>query len=47
MYRVRGQYTMGGPRILLGGKTLVPLLGNAELETLALRQRDVGLVALA
>ena len=31
---------------LLGGQTLVPLLGNGQLDTLALRQRDVGLVTL-
>ena len=32
---------------LLGGKALVPLLGNGQLDTLALGQRDVRLVALA
>ncbi len=31
----------------LGGQTLVALLRNAQLDTLALRQGDVGLVALA
>merc|ERR1719295_893913 len=35
------------PRSLLAGETLVPLLGNGQLQTLALRQGDVGLVALA
>jgi hypothetical protein len=31
---------------LLGGEALVPLLGNGELDALALRQRDVRLVSL-
>lgn len=31
----------------LGGQTLVALLRDAQLDTLALWQRDVGLVALA
>jgi hypothetical protein len=32
--------------LLLGGEALVPLLSNGELDTLALRQGDVRLVAL-
>ena len=31
---------------LLGGEALVSLLGNGELDALALRQRDVRLVSL-